>query len=154
MRYTNNYKDFNSVINLLFFQMSSEEFNTHIVLLDLQSPFNHASLLVNIIIRKEFIQYKKWTIIKNSEEVSYAKSTYCHMQVYPSGNYILAVISPPNYTSPPSMAATFLATYLMVVLQLSVYSIFHGRDTSIRLGLLWWGYSCQYLNTETSAQGK
>jgi len=59
MRYTNNYKDFNSVINLLFFQMSSEEFNTHIVLLDLQSPFNHASLLVNIIIRKEFIQYKK-----------------------------------------------------------------------------------------------
>ena len=53
------------------------------------------------------------------------------MQVYPSRNYITVVISPPNYTSPPSMAATFLTTHLMVVLQPSGYSVFHGRDTPI-----------------------
>jgi len=57
------------------------------------------------------------------------------MQVHSSGNYIPAVILIPNYTSPPSMAATFLATHLMVVLQPSGYSIFHGGDTSIQLGL-------------------
>jgi len=51
------------------------------------------------------------------------------------------------------MAATFLATCLMVVLQPSEYSIFHGRDTPIQLSLLWQSYSCQCLNTETSAQG-
>ena len=49
------------------------------------------------------------------------------------------------------MAATFLATHLMAVLQLSEYSIFHGRDTSIQLSLPWQSYSCQYLNTEISA---
>ena len=60
----------------------------------------------------------------------------CHMQAHLSGNYIPTVILFPNYTSLPSMAATFLTTYLIVVLQLSRYSIFHGRDTSIQLGLL------------------
>jgi len=59
----------------------------------------------------------------------------CHMQVYLSGNNIPAVKLPPNHTSPPSMAATFLATHLMVVLQPSEYSVFHGRDTPIQLGL-------------------
>ena len=57
------------------------------------------------------------------------------MQVYLSRNYIPMVKSPPNYTSPPSIAAIFLATYLMVVLQLSGYSVFHGGNTSIQLGL-------------------
>jgi len=51
------------------------------------------------------------------------------------------------------MVTTFLATCLMVVLQPSGYSIFHSGDTPIQLGLLWWGYSCQCLNTETSTQG-
>ena len=50
------------------------------------------------------------------------------------------------------MAATFLATHLMVVLQPSRYSVFHGGDTPIQLGLPWQSYSCQCLNTETSAQ--
>ena len=59
------------------------------------------------------------------------KDTSCHMQVHPSKNYILTIISPPNYTSPPSIVATFLATCLMVVLQPSRYSIFHSRDTLI-----------------------
>ena len=75
------------------------------------------------------------------------------MQVYPSGNYISAVISSPNYTSLPSTAATFLATCLLAVLQPSRYSIFYSRDTPIWLSLPWRSYLCQYLNTETSAWG-
>ena len=43
---------------------------------------------------------------------------------------------PPNHTSLSSMAATFLATRLMVVLQPSEYSVFHGGDTSIQPSLL------------------
>jgi len=57
------------------------------------------------------------------------------MQVHPSGNNIPAVKPPPNHTSPPSTAATFLAICLMVVLQPSGYSIFHGGDTPIQLSL-------------------
>jgi len=53
------------------------------------------------------------------------------MQVHPSGTYITAVISSPNYTSLPSMAATFLAIHLIAVLQPSRYSIFHSGDTPI-----------------------
>ena len=49
------------------------------------------------------------------------------------------------------MAAIFLVTCLMVVLQLSEYSIFHSRDIPIQLSLLWQSYSCQCLNTETSS---
>ena len=40
-----------------------------------------------------------------------------------------------KYTSLPSTAAIFLITHLMAVLQLSGYSIFHGGDTPIQLGL-------------------
>ena len=60
---------------------------------------------------------------------------------------------PPNHTSPPSTAATFLTTHLMVMLQPSRYSVFHSRDTPIQLGLPWQSYFCQCLNTETSAWG-
>jgi len=59
----------------------------------------------------------------------------CHMQVYLSRNYIPMVKSSPKHTSPPSMVATFLATHLMVVLQLSGYFIFHSGDTPIQLNL-------------------
>ena len=59
----------------------------------------------------------------------------CHMQVYLSGTYISTVISSSNYTSPPSIVATFLTTCLMVVLQPFGYSVFHSRDTPIQLGL-------------------
>jgi len=50
------------------------------------------------------------------------------------------------------MVATFLVTCLMVVLQPSGYFVFHSGDTPIQLGLPWQSYSCQCLNTETSAQ--
>ena len=55
----------------------------------------------------------------------------CHMQVHLSGNNVLMVKPLLNYTSPPFMVATFLATCLMVVLQSSGYSIFHDGDTPI-----------------------
>ena len=58
------------------------------------------------------------------------------MQVHPSGNYIPAVELPPKHTSPPFTVATFLATYLMAVLQSFGYSVFHGRNTLIQFGLL------------------
>jgi len=66
--------------------------------------------------------------INLTEGVSYASSTYPE-------NYIPAVMPPPNHTSPPSTAATFLATRFMVVLQPSGYSVFHGGDTPIQLSL-------------------
>ena len=59
-----------------------------------------------------------------------------YMQVHSSGNYIPTVKSSPKYTSPPSIAATFLTTCLMAVLQPSGYSIFYGGNTSIQLSLL------------------
>ena len=50
-------------------------------------------------------------------------------------NYISTVMSPLKHTSLPSMAATFLTTHLIAVLQPSRYSVFHDRDTPIQLGL-------------------
>ena len=50
-------------------------------------------------------------------------------------NYIPVVMPPPNHTSPPSTAATFLATRLMAVLQPSGYSVFYNGDTPIQLSL-------------------
>jgi len=58
-----------------------------------------------------------------------------HMQVHLSRNNVPTVKPPPNHTSPPSTAATFLATRLIAMLQLSGYSIFHGGDTPIQLSL-------------------
>ena len=57
------------------------------------------------------------------------------MQVHPSGNNVSVVKPPPNHTSLPSTAATFLTICLMVVLQPSGYSVFYSGDTSIQLGL-------------------
>ena len=50
-------------------------------------------------------------------------------------NYIPTVMSPLKNTSPLSTVATFLAIRLMVVLQPSGYSVFHGGDTPIQLSL-------------------
>ena len=51
-------------------------------------------------------------------------------------NYIPAVISPLKYTSPPSMAATFLVTCLIAVLQPSGYSVFHDGVTPVSISTL------------------
>ena len=65
-------------------------------------------------------------------------SLYCSSVIYKSTcpeNYIPVVMPPLNHTSLPSTAATFLATHLIAVLQLSGYSVFHGGDTPIQLSL-------------------
>jgi len=52
----------------MFLYANIEEFNNHSILTDLQGPFDHALLSVYIFIKKEFIQEKKLTIVKNSKE--------------------------------------------------------------------------------------
>ena len=52
----------------MFFWENTEEFNNHMISLDLWGLSNHASLLVYIIIEKEFIQDKKLAIVKNSKK--------------------------------------------------------------------------------------
>jgi len=63
-----NSQDSNSVIDLMFLYAESKEFHNYCISPDLQSPSNHTSLLVLIIIKEEFIQERKQTIVKNSEE--------------------------------------------------------------------------------------
>ena len=107
---------------------------------------NHNSLICNLSLMK-FHFY-----LSSFFSYVYLQS-YCHIQVHPSRNNIPAVEPPPNHTSLPSTAATFLVTRLMAVLQPSRYSVFHGGDTPIQLSLPWRSYSCQCLNTETSTWG-
>ena len=45
--------------------------------------------------------------------------------------YITVVKLPPNHTSLPFTVAIFLVKYLIVVLQLSGYFVFHSRGTPI-----------------------
>jgi len=70
----------------MFPHTNIEEFNNHSILTNLQGPSFYASLSVYIIIKEEFIQEKKLTIIKNNKEekefinklrnrVSYIKTT-------------------------------------------------------------------------------
>ena len=68
-------------------------------------------------------------------EGSVLRGEYCHIQVHLSGNNVPTVKPPLNHISPFSIAATFLATHLMAVLQPSRYSIFHSGDTPIQLSL-------------------
>jgi len=64
----NNAQDSNSVLDLIFLYAESEEFDKYEILPDLQSLLDHTSLLVSIIIEKEFIQEKRQFIIKNSNK--------------------------------------------------------------------------------------
>lgn len=51
----------------MFFYAEVKKFNNHHISPDLKSLFDHAPLLVSIII-EEFIKEKEQTIVKNSEE--------------------------------------------------------------------------------------
>ena len=76
--------------------------------------------------------------LKNSNSNIVADFIHFNVVIYKSTcpeNYIPAVMPPLNPTSPPSTAATFLATRLMVVLQPSGYSVFYDGDTPIQLSL-------------------
>jgi len=54
-----NHQESNSVLNLMFLRIGSEEFNNYIILPDLQSLSDHASLSVSITLEGKFIQEKK-----------------------------------------------------------------------------------------------
>lgn len=57
-RYADNSNEYNLVIDLMFLWVNSEELDTYIILSNLWGSSNHASLTVDIIINKEFIQDK------------------------------------------------------------------------------------------------
>ena len=54
-QYVNNPQDSNLVLDLMFLHANTEEFNNHIISLDLQSLSDYASLSVYIIIEEETI---------------------------------------------------------------------------------------------------
>ena len=53
---------------MIFLYTELEKFNNYQISLNLRSPSDHALLLVSIIIKEEFVQERKQTIVKNSEE--------------------------------------------------------------------------------------
>jgi len=67
-RYLNNANNSNSVINLMFLRSNSLGFDNHSIFPDLQHSSDHTLLIVNIFIIEEFVQDKRYTIIKNSKE--------------------------------------------------------------------------------------
>ena len=52
----------------MFLQNNLIEIDNYLILLNLWSPLDHTSLIVNITIDEKVIQDKWWTIIKNSKE--------------------------------------------------------------------------------------
>ena len=71
----------NSVLDLMFFKTGSEEFNNHLISPDLQSLLDYVPLLVSIIIEEEFIQEKKWSIVRNSDkEKEFINEIICRLE--------------------------------------------------------------------------
>ena len=67
-RYSDNCNNSNFVINLMFFRPSSVKLDNHSILPELQYSSDYASSVVNIHISKEFVQDKRYILIKNSEK--------------------------------------------------------------------------------------
>jgi len=55
IKYTDNSNDSNSIIDLMFFRDYFERFNTHSILLDMESSSDHALLIADITIQGKFI---------------------------------------------------------------------------------------------------
>ena len=66
--YADDPNDTNSVISLIFLSPNLNEIDNHQILPEFRYSSNHTSLIVNISIKKKFVQEKYRTIIKNSEE--------------------------------------------------------------------------------------
>ena len=69
-QYSDNKYNSNSIINLLFLHSNLVELNNYKIHPELWFSSDHTPLTVNIIIKKEFIQQKRHTIIKNNEDKS------------------------------------------------------------------------------------
>ena len=67
-RYSDNSKNLNSVIDLMFFRSNSLELDNHFIFPKLWYSLDYALLVVNIQIIKEFIPDVRYTIIENSKE--------------------------------------------------------------------------------------
>ena len=52
----------------MFLRPNSLEFDNHTILPELWHSLDHTPLMINISITEEFIQDKRYTIIKNSKE--------------------------------------------------------------------------------------
>ena len=55
IKFSDNFQNLNSVLNLMFLRTRSEELNNHLIFPDLQSPSDHTPLSVFIIVKEEFI---------------------------------------------------------------------------------------------------
>ena len=67
-RYLDNQDNLNLTIDLMFLRPNSSEPDNHTIYSEQRLSSDHASLTVNIVIFKEYIQTKKCIIIKNSEK--------------------------------------------------------------------------------------
>ena len=88
--------------------------------------YSHSFIILN---------YEQYTQYQEDTSQTLGIKGDCYMQVYLSGNNVPIVKPPPNHISLSSMAAISFTTCLMAVLQPSRYSIFHGGDILIQLGL-------------------
>ena len=67
-RYSDNQWDSNLVINLMFLRSEFIEHNNHSIHLNWRLTSNYAPFTINIHIFEEYVQIRKWTLVKNSEE--------------------------------------------------------------------------------------
>jgi len=70
------------IIDLFFLQPNSIKIINYSILSDLQYLLDHASLVIDISITKEFIQDKRHIIVKNSKEKKKLKSLFKNTQEY------------------------------------------------------------------------
>ena len=70
-RYSNNAQNSNSVLDLVFLCLFSQEFDNHYIHPDWRLTSDYAPITINILIFNKCIQMKKQYLIKNSNEENY-----------------------------------------------------------------------------------